>query len=469
MTPLLLLLLALGLVIAGVLVLRFPPFVVLITAALVVATLTPPATVARQLAGAGDVADASAVPSASQRVATGFGKTAGNVGIVIAMASILGACLTAAGAAERLVAAIQRLVGPENTPLALLLAGFVLGVPMFADTVFFLLLPLAQAASARTGRHQLLNVMAIVAGVTMTHSLVPPTPGPLFVAETLQVDLAAMIGVGAVVGLVAAAAGFGYAWWADRRWQLVPAGREIAATAGATGTHPAAAGNEPLRSASLGLAMLPLLLPVGLISLHSIAQSAPDLLPAAAAPLVEFLGDKNIALVLAAAAAVAVLATTGAGLPQIRTTLAEATLEAGGVLLVIAAGGALGLALRQAGMAELAGGLSAGSGLWLIPAAWLITVVVRTAQGSATVAMITAAGVVGPILLEGTSGCDPVYVAVAIGCGSKPGMWMNDSGFWVIARMSGLTERQMLATVSTMLSVEGTVGLLVTLLLAAVW
>jgi len=105
----------------------------------------------------------------------------------------------------------------------------------------------------------------------------------------------------------------------------------------------------------------------------------------------------------------------------------------------------------------------------VIPLAWLVTAIIRMAQGSATVAMITAAGVMAPIVLDGSLACHPVYVAVAIGCGSKIGMWMNDSGFWVISRMSGMSETQTLRSASVMVLVEGTVGLAATLALALAW
>jgi GntP family gluconate:H+ symporter len=176
-----------------------------------------------------------------------------------------------------------------------------------------------------------------------------------------------------------------------------------------------------------------------------------------------------MALSLAALSAVLLLVTTGGGMAAVRSTIFAAVTDAGSIILVIAAGGALGAALRQSGLAELSAGLGTGGGLSLIPIAWLITVVIRVAQGSATVAMITAAGVMAPVVLAGSMPCHPVYVAVAIGCGSKPGMWMNDSGFWVISRMSGMNEGQTLRSVSLMLAIEGVIGLLVTLGLAVIW
>ena len=156
-------------------------------------------------------------------------------------------------------------------------------------------------------------------------------------------------------------------------------------------------------------------------------------------------------------------------MPAVRRTIAEAVTEAGGIILVIAAGGALGGALRQAGLAQLSAGLATGAGIAVIPIAWLVTAIIRMAQGSATVAMITAAGVMAPIVLDGSLACHPVYVAVAIGCGSKIGMWMNDSGFWVISRMSGMSETQTLRSASVMVLVEGTVGLAATLAMALAW
>ncbi len=445
MTPLGLLAVALLIVIGGVLALRLHPFVVLITAAFAVALLAPRAP--------------GAEISAGEIVAQGFGKTALDVGIVIALASILGACLAAAGGARRIVESIQRLVGERNTPLALLLAGFVLGIPMFAETVFYLLLPLARAAWERTGRGYLLGVLAIVAGATMTHSLVPPTPGPLFVADALGVPMATMIGVGLVVGAVAALAGFAYARWADARWPLAPTASQ----------EPDAERPAPARTSMppLWAALLPILLPIVLISFESIGQATPHVLPPAADALLRVVGEKNVALALAALAAIGVLASSGSGLDRLRATLGEAVTEAGSIILVIGAGGALGATLRQAGLAELSRGLVFGEGLALVPVGWLVTALIRVAQGSATVAMITAAGVMAPLVAAGGEAIHPVYVAIAIGCGSKMGMWMNDSGFWVVARMSGMTEAQTLRSASVMVAIEGTVGLLATLALAA--
>jgi len=297
MTPLGILLVALAIVIGGILAFRLHPFVTLIVAAFAVAILTP--------------AGGTITGPAGQRVAEGFGKTALDVGIVIAMASILGTCLSVAGGAQRIVLSIRTLVGERHTPLALLLAGFILGIPMFAETVFYLLLPLARAAWKQTGRHYLLNVLAIVAGATMTHSLVPPTPGPLFVADAFDVDLATMIGCGLVVGLVAALAGFVYARWADGRWPMDP--QPVDGPDAASGREGMRA-DETARMPPLWAALLPILLPVILISLDSMTTAQSPLIPAErmpwVVPLIRFWGEKNIALSLAAVVSILILAAT---------------------------------------------------------------------------------------------------------------------------------------------------------------
>lgn len=401
-----------------------------------------------------------------QRVAAGFGRTALDIGILIAMASILGSCLMAARGAERIVTSMRRALGASRTPLAFLGSGFLLGIPMFAEAVFYLLLPLAKAMWLDTRRRYVLCLLAIVAGATMTHSLVPPTPGPLFVADALGVEMAIMMRQGAIVAACAAAAGYAYATWADRRW-----GGDIHPVLAGEATMPDAADRPLLRVDALPpltLSLLPILLPVALISADSALATSSYGLPAWLVGVVRVLGDKNLALTLSAGAALALLASRVVA-DHVRRTVRDSILEAGEIILIIAAGGALGATLRQAGMAELAAATVPDHRLALLPIAWGVTALVRTAQGSATVAMITAVGIVGPIALASDLPYHPVYVATAIGAGSKPGMWMNDSGFWVIARMSGMTEAQTLRTASAMVFVEGCVGLVATMVLAAVW
>ena len=410
-----------------------------------------------------------------QRVAEGFGRTALDIGILIAMASILGTCLMAARGAERIVLSMQRAIGTKRTPLAFLGSGFLLGIPMFAEAVFYLLLPLAKAMWSRTHARYVLHVLAIVAGATMTHSLVPPTPGPLFVAHALGVPLAVMMLQGCLVGAVAALAGYGYAVWADRRWPIPL--REPPAEVRSPTAPPKPEITVPEPGAAeadlppLFLSLLPILLPVVLISAASALESHPAfVLPGWAKSMVRVLGDKNLALTVSAGMAMLLLALRkSGGAAATRGAIRTAVVEAGEIILVISAGGALGQTLRQAGMADLAGAVVPDWKLALLPIAWAVTALIRVAQGSATVAMITAVGIVAPLAETASLGYHAVYLALAIGCGSKVGMWMNDSGFWVISKMSGLTEGETLKTASAMVLWEGCVGLGATLLLATIW
>jgi GntP family gluconate:H+ symporter len=144
-------------------------------------------------------------------------------------------------------------------------------------------------------------------------------------------------------------------------------------------------------------------------------------------------------------------------------------MSGGVILLITAAGGGFGQVLKETGITLWAGKLSPGGTPWSILLAFGVTSMIRIAQGSATVAMVTAVGVVQPLVAAGALGFHPVYLALAIGCGSKPIPWMNDSGFWLISRMGGLTEKETLRTASVMMTAMGVVGGLAVFLLAWVF
>jgi len=401
-----------------------------------------------------------------ERVASAFGRTCASIGILIAMAAIIGKCLLDSGAADRIVRFAMRIFGEPGAPLAFLTSGFLLGIPVFFDTVFYLMIPLGKALRLRTGRHYLLYVLTIVAGASMAHSLVPPTPGPLFVAGQLGVDLGVMILAGCAVGLFTSASGYLFAVLANRRYDL-----PLRESPDFSLSDLAALSQRPTRELPpLWLSLSPIVLPVVLIAASTVLKSFAVTLPVAFQSTVDVLGNKNIALILAAAIALAML------LWQKRSSLKElsgsvqAALASGGVIILITAGGgAFGGALQQTSVAELIEKMPQGASLLLIVLAFLVTTIVRTAQGSATVAMITAVGILSGLAESGQLGFHPVYLALAIGCGSKPIAWMNDSGFWVICKMSGMTEAEGLRFISPMSVVMGVVGLIVTLIGAAVF
>jgi GntP family gluconate:H+ symporter len=431
MNPILLLCCGMAIVVGGILWLRLHPFLAMIVAACGVAMLTPKAElqkfadgrVARGELTAKSAAAFVAKPAAA-RVAEEFGRTCTNLGILVAMAGILGEAMLLSGAAESIARALLRWLGAARAHWAFFTTSFVLCIPVFFETVFYLLSPLTKVVARQTGKNFLLLVMCTVAGGTITHSLVPPTPGPLFAAQALGVPLGQMILVGTIIGTGAALFGVGFAHFSNRRHTLsIPAEDAAAADAAPHRKLP-----------PLWLALLPVFLPVALIGIEASVEAIPG---SALSWILRTFGDKDMAVTLGAFVALLTLARRG-GVPQVSKAVQDALTTGAVILLIVGAGGAFGGVLRQTGISETLGAILAGTHFLALPAVFLITALVRTAQGSATVAMITAAPIAKAFIEGGGSHIAPVYLAIAIGCGSKPFPWMNDGGFWIISRLSGL-------------------------------
>jgi gluconate:H+ symporter, GntP family len=455
---LLLFLLALALVVGGILFLRIHAFLALLGAALLVTLLTPAGVVEQAARARGlsahDAAALARTP-AGERVGEGFGRTCGQIGLLIAMASIIGTALLESGGADRIVRSALRVLGPSRAPVAFLGSGFLLAIPVFFDTVFYMLVPLAKAARVRSGRQYLLYVLGIVAGGTMTHSLVPPTPGPLFVANAFGVSLALMTAGGCVVGGCAAAVGFTYARWADSRWPV-----PLRDSGPALAELERVAQSEDRQLPPLWLAVLPIVLPIVLITLQATVRSAAA--PHGWGAWLRVLGEKNVAVGSGAVVAMVMLWRASSG-TRVRDAVTAALTSAGVIILITAAGGAFGAALQQTGLGVVVQQLVARYELPVLPLAFVLTALLRTALGSATVAMITASGAFAGLATGGNLPFHPMYLALAIGCGSKPIWWMNDSGFWVVTQMSGLTEREGLRHLTPMSILMGVTGLLATM------
>lgn len=404
--------------------------------------------------------------STFDRITVALGSTCEKIGLLIAMACVIGRCILASGAAERIVRGALGLVGPRGAPLAFSASSFLLSIPVFFDSVFLLVIPLAKATWLKLRKDYLLFVLALVTGGTMTHSLVPPTPGPLFVAEELGVNIGTMIIVGTFVGLCCTAVGLLYAQWANRRIEIpvrdTPEALEQLRTLS----------NKPLcELPSMWLSLSPVLLPVVCISGATVYTSLLE--PGTTIPpYIELLGDKNVALSIAACAAFLVAAFSLRDRQTLAAQVQQAMQEAGLIILVCCAGGAFGATLQQSGIGPYISTLSGTEPLdfGLLPLAFIVTAVIRGAQGSSTVAMFTAVAIVRGLAPDlGELSYHPVYLAVAIGCGSKPFPWMNDSGFWVISRMSGMTEQETLKTHTPMVTLMGFSGIAVTMMAAKIF
>lgn len=408
-----------------------------------------------------------AVETVGERVSKAFGTTCGRIGILIALAAVVGKCLLDSGSADRIVRSALAVVGERGAPFAFVGTGFLLAIPVFFDTVFYLMMPLGKAMRLRTGRNYLLYILTIVAGGTMAHSLVPPTPGPLLVAEELGVDMGLMIIVGCLIGLISSSSGFLFASMVNRRFEIPL--RETADIS--LDELQALASRESHELPPLWLATLPILLPVILIAGQTVVEEW-NVWPNQ--PVFRYwmdtLGHKDIALAIATVLAIGGLVwQKRTSLRALSEPLASALASGGTIILITAAGGAFGAMLQDTGITALIQSLPNTSATMLLTLAFLITMAIRTAQGSATVAMITAVGVLSGFQQDGSLGCHPVYLAMAIGCGSKPLAWMNDSGFWVICKMSGMTESEGLRFITPMSLIMGIAGLLATLIAAAIW
>lgn len=400
--------------------------------------------------------------SIGAHVATGFGQTCMGIGIIIAMASIIGKCLLDSGGAERVVLSASRAFGEERSGMTFLGSGFTVAIPVFFDTVFYLLVPLAKAMNVTTGKHYVLYILTIVTGAALAHSLVPPTPGPLFVANEMGVDLGLMILGGGLVGLFALPFGYLFSVWADRRWDIpLRPSVDLSAEELKAIAHRDEASLPPL-----WLSILPILLPVVLIAGNTVlGMLGADTVPSLVRSAVGLAGDKNVALTLAGAVALALLARQKRGDRKMVSEAVQAALASGGIIILItAAGGAFGHVLRLTGIADELKSLISATQFLILPAAFATTSLIRIAQGSATVAMITAVGIFGPIAATGGFAFHPLYIALAIGCGSMPYPWMNDSGFWIIRTMSGFTEAETLKTASVVIALMGFAGFAATLL-----
>jgi GntP family gluconate:H+ symporter len=458
--PLFILAVGLIVVIGSIVWLRIHAFLALLAAAIVVSLMAP-----------------GAWADKAQRVADQFGATAAKIGIVIALAAIIGNAMTASGAADRVVRMFIELFGIKRCAIALTASGFTLAIPVFFDTVFYLLLPLARSVYRQTGKNYVKLLMAVAASAT-AHAVVPPTPGPLIAANQLGVDLGVMILVGCAVGFPASLVGLAFASWADRRMpdkQPPDDGSDPPSITAAEQPH-------------LLLALAPILLPVALISMQTglkawieeltLAGQEPSSATRIAAEVFSVIGNANFALLLSAVIA---LFTFWHYRRPVRGVIpheiADALSTAGVIILITSAGGAFGAMLQAAQLADAIKGVfgeNAAGGLGLLAIAFGVSGLIRFAQGSTTTAMMVTSAMFAAMLRPSPSapidaealGFHPVYIATAIGGGGLAFSWMNDSGFWVFSKMGGLNEIESLKTWSVLLTVLGVTCFLMSLLLA---
>ncbi|WOK07628.1 SLC13 family permease [Imperialibacter roseus] len=449
---------------------RLHAFLALLLGAFVVALITPESAVLLYQMGKG-ASEASAQRLATQgegiRIATEFGNTCGKIGILIAMASIIGKTMLESGAAEKIVRSTLKVTGDKYAPMTFLGSSFFIGIPVFFDTVFYLMVPLAKAMAMRVGKNYGLLILCIAAGAAMANSLVPPTPGPLFLVTEMNIPIGMMMMGGFLVGLVTISAGYLYAVWANRKWPI-PLRNAVDAP---LDEIKALSEKDERELPALWFSLLPIVIPIALISVNALIGSFAEVSETSSfTGVLDFVGEKNVALSLGALSSIWLLAVQKKGDKKgLTASVQTALMSAGVIILITSAGGAFGGMLQQTGISLRLAELTKDYQMALIPLAFFITAIVRTAQGSATVAMITASGILAGMANTGTLEYHQLYLGLAIACGSKLIPWMNDSGFWIVCKMSNLTEQEALKTFSPLLTIMGLVGLIVILIAASIF
>lgn len=370
-------------------------------------------------------------------ISQGFGSTLGSIGIVIGLGVMMGKILEVSGAAETLAYALIRFVGKKKEEWAMGIAGFIISIPIFVDSAFVILNPLVKSLSRKTGKSVVSIGVALAVGLVITHSLVPPTPGPLGVAGIFGVDIGMMILFGLIFGLPIMVVGLLYAKWLGKRIYQLPneTGNEFhrPSEISAYNEFLELADERQKELPSLLKSTMPILVPIILIFVNT-TLAAMDLTGGFYGAFT-FLGNPIIAVAIGLLIAVYTLTNKTSRLDTLEQ-MESGIQDAGIILLVTGAGGALGNVLRESGAGDFIATQIADLPLPAVLIPFFVATLVRLIQGSGTVAMITAASISAPILMP--LDVNMILAAQAAAMGALIFSYFNDSFFWVVNRMLGI-------------------------------
>ena len=383
----------------------------------------------------------------------GFGSTAAGVGILIALGAMFGKLLADSGGADEIVDTIIGRSSARSLPWAMAGVGAIIGLPMFFEIGLVLLMPVIFLVARRSGLSLVRVGIPALAGLSAMHGLVPPHPGPLVAIDALKADLGVTLGLGILVAIpTIAVAGPWFARLAGR-WVDVPAPELFEGRTESVDRRP-----------SFGTTLLTVLAPVVLM----MAKALADILAAKGTPVrtvLDFLGTPLIALLIAVLLAVFTLGRgAGMSIKEIGSSLESSLGPIAGIILIVAAGGGFKQTLVDTGIGQLVADWIAQSGLSVLLLAWLVAVFIRLATGSATVATVTASGILAP-LAASMSATEVSLMVLAIGAGSVFFSHVNDAGFWLVKEYFGLKVGQTIKTWSVMETVLSVTGLVLVLLL----
>ncbi|GMQ26825.1 GntP family permease [Algoriphagus sp. oki45] len=365
-------------------------------------------------------------------ISEGFGGVLGSVGLLILLGVILGTFLEKTGGAMVIAEKVLRWVGEKSVNLSLMLSSWILSIPVFGDSTIIMMNPIAKSLSAKSTLSYAATIVAVSLGAMASHSLVPPTPGPIATAGILGADLGQVIFYGGLVSLIT----------------LIPLLFFVQKWVSKIPLRPVIAANEKTIAKSdrpsFFSSLLPVLIPLTLIILASIANyPSKPLGEGAFIKAIQFLGTPVIALLIGAVLSFTLPKKFNRKLLSASGWVGEAILLSAPVILITGAGAVFGKMLQNSGVGDLVTSTMSDAN-WGIFLPFLIAFGLKTAQGSTTVAMITTASIVAPIL--GPLGLDSeimkVFTCVAIGAGALGISHANDSGFWVVTQLSGMTTKQ---------------------------
>jgi GntP family gluconate:H+ symporter len=374
-----------------------------------------------------------ALPELLLALQDGFGGTLGKIGLIIVLGIIIGSFLEHSGGARAIATRVLSWIGGGRVPLAMGVLGYVVSIPVFADSGFMLLDPLGKSLSRKARISLAGPAIALGLGLMASHTLVPPTPGPIAAAGILGADLGLVLLFGVPVSLLALAVSV---WFASRYAASTPLdpGPEVAFEGG----------EAPEGTAGPGFfkASLPIVVPIALIVLKSAFGPAPSGPTHGLQTLVGFLGEPVIALLIGVFLSLLLPARLERQMWSASGWVGKAIADSASILLITGAGGIFGTVLQRSGLADSLGEVLVEYQIGIfLP--FVLAAALKTAQGSSTVALITAASILLPLMpslgLEGE--IQKALAVVALGAGSSVISHANDSFFWVVTQMSGMDVR----------------------------
>lgn len=407
------------------------------------------------------VAGGIPIAEITDTVQDGMGSTLGYIAIVIGLGTMIGEMLQISGGARQIASTLIKTFGESKAPWALSLIGLIVAIPVFFEVALILFIPLVYDLTRRTGKSLLHYGIPLAAGIAVAHSFIPPTPGPVAVASLIDADLGWVIFFGFIAGVPAAIAGGIYFG------KYIGKRIDIAVPEHMIPDIPEAEEGEERAVPAFGIAVGIITVPLILILMNT-ASDVWFSEEQTISKWMSFIGHPFSALIIASLLAFYFLGTKlGFTREEVQRVATRSMEPVGMIILLTGAGGVFGNVLVETGVGDVLTDVLSSSNLPVVLFAFLISTTMRVSQGSATVAMVTTAGLMAPIIEAGTySDAHIAAVAIAIASGATVLSHVNDSGFWLVKEFMGMTEKQTLKSWTIMETIIGVTGLLVTLLIS---